>query len=134
MEEIPTTIAVVAVALLRAGGTVLMQRRRADQQYSGLWEFPGGKVEHGETEVAALLREIAEELGIAVAPADLTWLARAELPGERHVIALYTCLHWIGEPKCLDAAEIAWFAAEALADLPMPPLDRPLAEALKAAI
>lgn len=134
LQKNPTTIPVVAVALVDANGCVLMQRRPLGKAHAGLWEFPGGKVEPGETAVTALVREIAEELGVALAPADLSWLATARLPGEPHEITLYLCRRWQGEPQCLDAAELGWFAPDSLDSLPLPPLDVPLAKALKRAI
>ena len=121
---------VVAVALIDDCERTLLQRCRADRQHGGLWEFPGGKIEPRETAIAGLIREIEEELGIAVQQRDLTWLARAEDAAAGLVISLYTCRRWTGQPQCLDAAAIGWFAAGDMLALPMPPLDRPLAEAL----
>jgi 8-oxo-dGTP diphosphatase len=71
---------VVAVALIDGEGKVLVQRRPAGKMMAGLWEFPGGKVEPGETPEVALIREIAEELGIAISPAELTPAAFASEP------------------------------------------------------
>ncbi len=126
--------------MIASDGRVLLQRRRLDAQHGGLWEFPGGKVEAGETPVAALTREIDEELGIALAAGDLrplTFASNATLaPGEGRgiVILLYTCRSWRGEAECRDGEEIAWFAPQQLRKLAMPPLDYPLAEALIAGI
>ena len=130
MKRNPTAIEVVAVALVDRAGRILLQKRRAERQHGGLWEFPGGKVEAGESELSALIREIDEELGIVVAPDHLSSLATAADPGGALVISLYTCLAWQGEPRCLDAAAIGWFAPHELHALAMPPLDRPLAAAL----
>ena len=123
---------VVAVALIDDRGRTLLQQRRADRQHGGLWEFPGGKIEPRETAIAGLIREIAEELGIAVQQRDLAWLARAEDAAAGLVISLYTCRRWTGALQCLDAAAIGWFAPADMLALLLPPLDRPLAEALKA--
>ena len=123
---------VVAAALIAPDGRILLQRRRVDRQHGGLWEFPGGKLEAGETALHGLIRELDEELGVPLAAGDLVWLARAQDPAASLVINLYTCCRWHGEPQCLDAAEIGWFTLEELAALAMPPLDRPLAEALTA--
>src|SRR5690606_29065872 len=137
---IPTMIPVVAVALIAPDGRVLMQRRRHNRDFGGLWEFPGGKIEAGESPESALLREISEELGIALDPAALDPLAFASdrrlppAPRQPHVILLYTCRAWSGEVQCLDADTLGWFAPEGLMDLPMPPLDVPLARALVAAL
>ena len=121
---------VVALALIDPNGRVLLQRRRADRQHGGLWEFPGGKLEPDETAIAGLLREVREELGLHLAMADMKWLARAEDPAAAIVIQLYTCRCWSGEPLCLDAAELGWFAPDELRGLAMPPLDVQLARVL----
>ena len=140
LQNNPTLIPVVAVALVAADGRVLLQQRRADRAFGGLWEFPGGKIEAGESPESALLREIEEELGILLDPAALVALSFASDPRlppaarQPHVILLYICRTWSGQPRCLDAAAIEWFAAAQLADLPMPPLDVPLARALVAAL
>jgi 8-oxo-dGTP diphosphatase len=138
--KIPTMIPVVAAALIAPGPLILMQQRKLAGTFGGLWEFPGGKVEPGESPESALLREIDEELGIALDPAafhPLTFASDPALPPaprQPHVILLYICRRWDGEPRCLDAEAIAWIAPEALMALPMPPLDVPLAEALLKAI
>ena len=131
LKKIPTMIEVVAAALIDPGGRVLMQRRAADRQHGGLWEFPGGKLEPGETRENALLREIREELALELREEDLDLLDSAEDPAGAIVIRLYTCRHWQGEPACLDAAALDWFAADQLETLAMPPLDVPLARAVK---
>ena len=129
-------ILVVAVALIDATGRVLLQRRHADRAHGGLWEFPGGKVEPGESLESAAVREIEEELGISLEPVALRPLsfasdpAHAPAPRVPHVILLYTCRRWKGEPQCHDAAEIGWFVPSTIPGLAMPPLDYPLADAL----
>lgn len=120
-------IPVVALALIDGDGRVLMQRRPVDKAHGGLWEFPGGKVEPAETLAAALIREITEELAITLSPAALTPLSFATHPDQPHVVLLYTCRAWQGEPVSQEGAEVAWFDPAALADLAMPPLDVPLA-------
>jgi 8-oxo-dGTP diphosphatase len=111
-----------------------MQRRRERAVHGGLWEFPGGKVEAGESPESALLREIDEELELAIDAEALTPLAFASgetADGRPLVILLYTCARWSGDPVPHDAEELGWFAPSALAALDMPPLDYPLAEALR---
>lgn len=136
LENFPTTIPVVALALIDQRGFVLMQRRRESSMHGGLWEFPGGKVENGEGPGAALVREIHEELGLCVQVDDLVRIAHAsaaDLPsGEDSAveITLFACRNWRGEPQCLDGEEIAWVAAKDLSGLDMPPLDYPLARQL----
>lgn len=107
-----------------------MHRRPPDKHHGGLWEFPGGKVESGENPPSALVREIEEELGIAICAADLqpasfAQEALSETP-KPIVILLYTCAHWQGEPAALEGGEVAWFAPSQIPALAMPPLDRQL--------
>lgn len=140
MEDPPTVVLVVAVALIGRDGRVLMQRRRRGSRYGSLWEFPGGKVEPGESLESALFREIEEELGISLNPNDIEPLAFSSdptlppAPRAPHVVLLYTCRSWTGEPRCRQGDGIAWFAPETLPELAMPPLDYPLAQALLARI
>jgi 8-oxo-dGTP diphosphatase len=123
---------VVAVALVDARGRVLMQQRPAGRDHAGLWEFPGGKLEPGEGPMAALVRELHEELAIGVASDDLVPLgfaASEQQAGARSVILLlYGCRAWEGKVASQEGAICRWLAPAALAALPMPPLDVPLAE------
>ena len=125
MKNIPTDIPVVALALIDAQGRVLMQKRRAGGRHGELWEFPGGKLEPGESAESALLREIAEELGIALDPAGLRFAARSADPGEPFVLMLYTARAWTGVPRCLDGEAIGWFSSDEAGRLAVPPLDVP---------
>lgn len=140
MQKYSTALLVVAVALLDQDRRVLMQRRRLDSAHGGLWEFPGGKVEAGESPESALVREIAEELGVTIHIGDLAPIAFASgtTTGPSVVrplvILLYTCTRWNGEPQCLEGEAIAWCAVDDLPSLEMPPLDYPLAERLVEAI
>jgi len=123
---------VVAAALVDAAGRVLLQQRGPGRAMAGLWEFPGGKVEPDELPEAALVRELAEELGINVAPADLVpaCFASAQV-GERHMILLlYICRAWEGDPAPLDAAALAWLSPEEMDAAAMPPADGPLIDLL----
>jgi 8-oxo-dGTP diphosphatase len=127
------TLWVVAAALIDGQGRVLVQQRPPGKSMAGLWEFPGGKLEPGETPEAGLARELAEELGITVDLADLIAGPFASEPlGERHLIMLlYTCRKWAGIPRAHHAAAIAWCYPAALHDLPMPPADGPLVRFLE---
>lgn len=135
MEARPTLLIVVALALIDPAGRVLMQRRPQNRAHGGLWEFPGGKVEPGEGPAAALVREIAEELSVTIAIDDLAPLTFAANPGAEGVrplvLLLYTCARWEGTPLPEPGAELQWLDPEALAALPMPPLDVPLAATLR---
>ncbi len=133
MEENPTMI-VVAAALVDDQGRILLQQRAPGRSMAGLWEFPGGKVEPGELPEAALARELAEELGIAVLPADLAPACFASAPvGDRHMILLlYICRSWSGEPRALDASALQWLRPKEMEELPMPPADQPLVGMLDA--
>lgn len=119
---------VVAAALVDADGRVLLQQRPPGGSLAGLWEFPGGKIESGETPEAALIRELREELGLDVEAACLApaTFASAAL-GDRHLLLLlYACRKWRGQPRALHATALRWVRPVEMHALPMPPADRPL--------
>ncbi|MFC3174721.1 (deoxy)nucleoside triphosphate pyrophosphohydrolase [Novosphingobium bradum] len=122
---VPVPVLVVAAALIGADGRVCLQRRPDEKAHGGLWEFPGGKVEPGESPEGALARELAEELGIALDLGSLEPCGFAADGGL--VILLYACRAWSGEAAALEGGAIGWFAPDALSAQPMPPLDYPLA-------
>lgn len=124
---------VVAAALIDRRGRVLMQQRPPGKTLAGLWEFPGGKVERGESPEAALVRELDEELGIGVTPMTLTAAGFASEPlGDRHLLLLlYCCRLWSGEPRGRDGQALAWLAPNDLDTLSMPAADRGLAAKLR---
>jgi 8-oxo-dGTP diphosphatase len=125
---------VVAVALTDRKGRVLVAQRPAGKEHAGLWEFPGGKVEPGESPEAALVRELLEELGVTIAVDALEPLTFSSAPrGERHLLLLlYRCTEWRDEPRALDAAALRWMLPEDLGELDMPPADRPFVSILAA--
>jgi 8-oxo-dGTP diphosphatase len=125
---------VSAAALVDRDGRVLVQQRPPGKPMAGLWEFPGGKLEAGETPAAALIRELHEELGIDVEAACLAPAAFASEPaGERHLLLLlHVCRKWRGQPQPLHATAIAWRRPVELHGLDMPPADRPLIGLLEA--
>lgn len=119
---------VVAAALLDADGRVLVQQRPPGKALAGLWEFPGGKVEAGETPEDALIRELEEELAVTVPCGCLfpATFASAGL-GDRHLLLLlYLCRKWTGVPRALAASGLKWMRPVDLHGLAMPPADRPL--------
>lgn len=127
---------VVAAALIDGDGRVLVQRRPEGKAMAGLWEFPGGKIEPGETPEAALIRELEEELGIVVPAECLAPAVFASAPlGDRHMLLLlYVARKWRGTPKALDASALKWLRPVELHALEMPPADRPLIGLLEALV
>lgn len=132
---VPVVTVVVAVALLREDGFVLMQRRPEGKQHGGLWEFPGGKIEPGEGAADAARREMAEELGVMLEGAALMPVSFAEsaapdsagvADSRRVLLLLYAARVWQGEPTGLEDQPFAWVAPQDLPALAMPPLDVPL--------
>jgi 8-oxo-dGTP diphosphatase len=123
---------VVAAALVDGKGRVLIAQRPAHKQLGGLWEFPGGKVEPGESPEAALVRELREELDLTVEPDCLDPFAFAShaYPDFHLLMPLYVIAKWNGEPTAHDAQALAWVRARELRDYPMPPADVVLVERL----
>ena len=126
------TMLVVAAALIGPNHTILIQKRPAGKALAGKWEFPGGKVDAGESCQAALVRELAEELGIAVHESDVeafTFVTEAR-PGEDLVLLLFLCRTWSGEPVAREASALAWVPVTDLLSHDLAPLDIPLAQRL----
>jgi 8-oxo-dGTP diphosphatase len=121
-------VLVAACALIDSDGRVLLTRRPPGKPMEGLWEFPGGKMESGERPEDTLIRELREELGIAVKEdclAPLTFASHAY--EEFHLLMpLYVCRRWEGSVEAREAQEIAWVLPSRLKDYPMPPADKPL--------
>jgi 8-oxo-dGTP diphosphatase len=127
------TLLVVAVALIDADGRVLLAQRPPGKSLAGLWEFPGGKVEPGETPEAALIRELHEELGIdtwSSCLAPLTFASHS-YPDFHLLMPLFVCRRWQGTPQPREGQTLAWVRAHALRDYPMPPADLPLIPILR---
>jgi 8-oxo-dGTP diphosphatase len=119
---------VAAVALVDRDGRVLLAQRPPGKEMAGLWEFPGGKVDPGETPEQALMRELDEELGIstwASCLAPLTFASHA-YPDFHLLMPLYACRKWQGQPAAREGQALAWVPGSKLRDYPMPPADLPL--------
>jgi 8-oxo-dGTP diphosphatase len=123
---------VVAVAIMDQGGRVLLQQRPPGKHLAGCWEFPGGKVEKGETPEDALIRETIEELDVTLDRALLEPIGFAsEARADHHLLLLlYRMRHWSGEPRALDAAELRWVAIDDAGEMARASADRALVEAL----
>jgi 8-oxo-dGTP diphosphatase len=130
-EEKPLLL-VAACALVDADGRVLLAQRPEGKPMAGLWEFPGGKVEAGETPEATLIRELAEELGIEVKVACLAPLTFAShgYDAMHLLMPLYICRRWEGVVQPLEGQKLAWVEPKRLRTYPMPAADEPLIPAL----
>jgi len=119
---------VVAAALVDADNRVLIAQRPADKSMGGLWEFPGGKVDAGETPEQALIRELEEELGIDTRASCLApyCFASHTYDAMHLLMPLYVCRVWKGEPRPIEHQALAWVKPVRLFDYPMPPADEPL--------
>lgn len=130
----PPLLLVAACVLLDDNGRILIAKRPEGRSLAGLWEFPGGKVEQGESPEHALIRELAEELGIEIEPADLAPLTFAShaYPGFHLLMPLFLCKRWRGEAASHEGQELAWVMPAELAAYAMPPADEPLKAILPA--
>jgi len=119
---------VVACALVDTDNRVLLAQRPEGKSLAGLWEFPGGKLEAGESPEDALVRELAEELGIVVRKPCLAPLAFASHAYETFhlLMPLYVCRRWEGMVQSREGQALAWVRPNKLRDYPMPPADEPL--------
>ena len=124
---------VAAVALIDADGRVLLAERPPGKHLAGLWEFPGGKVHPGETPEAALIRELAEELGISTAESCLApfTFASYAYPEFHLLMPLYVCRKWTGIVVPREGQRLKWVRPQQLGDYPMPPADKPLVAMLR---
>ena len=127
------TLLVAAVALIDADGRVLLSQRPEGKSLAGLWEFPGGKVETGETPELALIRELKEELGIDTWKSCLAPLTFAShsYPDFHLLMPLFACRRWDGTPHPQEGQALAWVRPNDLRSYPMPPADEPLIPILR---
>jgi 8-oxo-dGTP diphosphatase len=122
---------VVAGLILGEDGRVLITQRRADQALALQWEFPGGKVEPGEAPVAALERELREEIGVTVSVGRIWDVLFHAYPAFDLVMLVYACRIVDGEPRAVEVADLAWVAPGELGGWDILPADRPLVERLR---
>ncbi|TJZ86614.1 (deoxy)nucleoside triphosphate pyrophosphohydrolase [Paracoccus hibiscisoli] len=127
------TVLVSAVALIDPDGRVLLAQRPEGKPMAGLWEFPGGKVEHGETPETALIRELEEELGIRTWNSCLAPLTFASHSYDTFhlLMPVFACRRWEGIVQPLEGQGLAWVRAGDLRNYPMPAADVPLIPALQ---
>lgn len=127
------TVFVSAVALIDVDGRVLLGQRPEGKSMAGLWEFPGGKVETGETPEAALVRELNEELGIDTWESCLAPLTFASHSYEKFhlLMPLFACRKWNGTPQSRENQALKWVKANELSNYPMPAADIPLIPILR---
>ncbi len=124
---------VAAAALVDADGRVLLAQRPQGKSMAGLWEFPGGKVEEGETPEFALMRELEEELGIETRPCCFSPIAFASHGYESFhlLMPLFVCRVWRGIPRAAEHQDLRWVRPVDMFDYPMPAADLPLVSALR---
>lgn len=128
----PTKI-ISAVALVDVDGRILLAKRPDDKDMAGLWEFPGGKIEQGETPEQALIRELKEELAIDTRSSCLAPVSFASHEYEHFhlIMLLYVCRRWWGSPVAVEGGELIWVRAPRLRDYQMPEANAPLIAALQ---
>jgi 8-oxo-dGTP diphosphatase len=121
-------VLVAAAALVRNDGKLLLAQRPAGKPMAGLWEFPGGKVEPGETPEAALVRELREELSIEIDEVDLSafTFASHSYATFHLLMPVFLCRRWAGEARGVEGQALAWASAQEVGDYPTPAADLPL--------
>lgn len=124
---------VAAAALIDRDGRILLAQRPEGRAMAGLWEFPGGKLEPGETPEAALIRELREELGIETQTSCLAPLAFAShgYPDFHLLMPLYACRRWTGTARAREGQALRWVRIGDIQQMPMPPADLPLVPILR---
>lgn len=126
-----TTVHVAVGVLQDSSGRVLLTRRPPKAHQGGLWEFPGGKVEAGETVLAALERELAEELGVHVNAAEPLMTIAHDYGDKQVLLDIHTVTAWSGEPRGLEGQPLAWVLPQALGDYAFPAANAPIVARLQ---
>lgn len=129
----PRKLLLVVAALIQdRGGRVLLTQRPQNTHMAGFWEFPGGKVDPGETPEQALIREMAEETGLVVGDLEPWAFVSHAYPDFHLLMPVFRCGFWRGEAVALDVAGVGWFGVEEMHALSFPPADVPLINRLVA--
>ncbi len=122
---------VVAGILRDAHGRVLLAQRGEGRHLAGMWEFPGGKVDSGETPLQALVRELGEELGVVVSASRPLIVVEHQYPSRRILLDVHEVLAHTGEPRGMEGQALRWLRPDDMVELPMPDADRPVVKALR---
>jgi 8-oxo-dGTP diphosphatase len=129
-DRTSSPVPVVAAVIRGDGGRVLLARRSRASRHGGLWEFPGGKVEDGETPEGALIREIREELGVEIEVGAALAQVNHDYAELCICLTAFDCRIVAGTPRALDCWEVAWVAPSDISSYPMPEADVPIARLL----
>ena len=129
MSDLPATV-VVAAGVVSAGGRILAARRKTGAHLEGLWEFPGGKLERGESPEECLVREFAEELGVRVRAGRILEVIHHRYSDRSVLLLFYACELIEGEPRPLGCQELRWLGHEELGSLDWVPADLPFVRRL----
>ena len=126
-------VIVASIAIIDANDQILIAKRPNKKHLSGFWEFPGGKVEKGESPEYALIREVKEELNIDINNKCIAPLTFSEFDYKKFhlLLLLYVCRRWEGEPTSMEKNEIKWVKANTLRQYKMPPADDSLIYSLQ---
>ena len=127
-----SALVVVAAAVVIRDGRVLLTRRSEGQHLAGMWEFPGGKLENGESPEEALVRECQEECGIEVGVSEILEVTHHRYPEKEVLLLFYRCELRAGEVRHLQVADHAWVAPEKLDEYPLPPADEGVVARIRA--
>ena len=123
------TIDVVAGVIVDSAGQLLLSQRSKPAELAGLWEFPGGKIEPGESRYQALVRELHEELGIEVLESTPFKCFTHDQDDKRIVLDMWFVHRWVGNPAGREGQAVSWFSPERVSELPVPAADIPVVQA-----